>query len=81
MTRDPFLRLALIAACSLYLVGVGVVDRMLGWPVALCALVGGVAGSLLLTLELAPEPEDGEPERHRRFRRHGHGTQGFERLP
>lgn len=78
MTRDPFLRLALIAAVSLYLVGVGLVDRLLGWPVALCALLGGVAGASLLTLELDP-PEEGE-ERFRRFRQPRKGTKGFERI-
>lgn len=79
MTRDPFLRLALIVAVSVYLVAIGVVDRVLGWPVAFCALVGGVLGALVLTYEV--QPEAAPSERFKRFRRHGEGTQGFERLP
>lgn len=78
MTRDPFLRLALIVAVSLYLVAIAEVDRRLGWPVALCALAGGAAGAALLTLEVEPA-EEGEP-RFRRHRQPKKGTRGFERI-
>jgi hypothetical protein len=78
VTRDPFLRLALIALVSAYLVAVAAVDRWLGWPVALCALVGGVAGSLLLTLVLEPDAE--RPDLRRRHRQPTEGTKGFERI-
>lgn len=78
MTRDPFLRLALIVAVSAYLVGVALVDRMLGWPVALCALVGGVLGAALLTVVLEPSPEGEDPRR--RHRQPREGTKGFERI-
>lgn len=77
MTRDPFLRLALIAAVSAYLAAIGVLDRWLGWPVALCALAGGVLGAALLTVVIEPS----EPgQRWRKHRQPKDGTRGFERI-
>lgn len=78
VTRDPFLRLALIAAVSAYLAAIGVLDRMLGWPVALCALAGGVLGAALLTVVIEPAAEGEDPRR--RHRQPREGTKGFERI-
>lgn len=51
MTRDPFLRLALITACSVYFLGVGLVARWLGPVSAILVVVGGVVAATGLTLE------------------------------
>lgn len=55
MTADAFRRLALVAACSAYVVCLCVVWRLLGWPAAVAALAGGVLLALAVTVEVAPK--------------------------
>lgn len=78
MTRDPFLRLALIVAVTLYVVGLAVVERVFGSWWAAAAVIVGIVGGAALTVVVEPTPE-GEP-RWRRFRQPREGTRGFERI-
>jgi hypothetical protein len=54
VTGDVFRRLALIACCSGWAVGVSCVWVYLGWPAGLFALVAGPGGAFVLSLESAP---------------------------
>lgn len=70
MTRDPFLRLALIVSVTAYAVALAVVWRQLGWAVGLAGLVAGVPGAAVLTLERdQPEPPPADRPDPGRFRR------------
>lgn len=55
MTREPFVRLALIAAAAAFLVALVAVAQLLGWVVAFATLIGAVAAAYVLTLERDPE--------------------------
>lgn len=50
----PFSRLALLAAATLYAVGLAVVSRWLGWISTGSIAAAGVVVALLVTLEFAP---------------------------
>lgn len=78
MTRDPFLRLALIAAAAAFVVALFVVARYLSTAAAVTAAVLGptVGAGLTLQLERQRDPED--PRRRQRQPREG--TAGFERI-
>lgn len=84
MTRDPFLRLALIAAVTVWAVGLVVVARFLGWPAAVSAGVVGVLVAAALTVEMRPEEKppaaEVEADPRRRLRQPGDGTRGFQRV-
>lgn len=51
MSAQAFPRLALVAACSAYVVGLVVVWRQLGWLAAVVAFVGGGLLALVVTIE------------------------------
>lgn len=75
MNRDPFLRLALIALCTAYFVGVVLVAEWLGDRAALSVLLFGVAASFAVSYE--PSPKKPETDPHRRQRQPAEGTRGF----
>lgn len=78
MNRDPFLRLALLVACSLYVLGLLVVGLLFnGWALG-CVLVGGIALALLASVTL--DPSIARPDPRRRQRQPEEGTRGFERI-
>lgn len=79
MTRDPFLRLALIVSVSVWLAGLAVLQQQLGWWWFAAVLVGSLVQAAALTVVVAP-PVEGEDSR-RRFRQPRKGTKGFERIP
>lgn len=79
MTRDPFLRLALIAAATLYVVALLAVGRTFGWWASGVALVGGVALAAAATVVLDRD-EHVQPAAQRRERQPAHGTRGFDRI-
>lgn len=55
MTRDPFLRLALIAACSLYMIGVAAASRYFGWLPGLLILAFGFGAAYFLSIDLVED--------------------------
>ena len=55
MSPEVFRRLALIVACSAWVVALALVWTWLGWPIAVAAFFGGPAIALVLSMELAPE--------------------------
>lgn len=81
MNRDPFLRLALVAVATVYVLGLIVIRIELGWVTAFVAIVGGVVVAFLLTVDVMPEPpppvEEGRPRR--RVDREGRPV-GFEEV-
>jgi len=78
MTRDPFLRLALIAACSLYVVGLDLVAYWLGsWAAVFAGLFGAI---FALALTLVLERDTPSLDLRRRHRQPAEGTKGFERV-
>ena len=78
MTRDPFLRLALIACTTAYFVGIAVVARFLGAGAAFFATALGIIGAFALTLAI--EGDLPKPDPRRRHRQPAEGTKGFERV-
>ena len=78
MNRDPFLRLALIALCSLYALGLGLIARYFGVLPLIAVSVGGWVVAGLVTLEFAGEKPI--TDRRRRQRQPAEGTRGFERI-
>jgi hypothetical protein len=56
--RAPFIRLALLSLCSLYVLGLAFSARLVGGWWALAIAVGGVALAFLLAIEL-PSEESG----------------------
>lgn len=77
MNRDPFLRLALIVAASLWATGAFVVLHFLGLPAA-SAYIAAPLYAAALTYEASPKKP--EPDRRRRQRQPAEGTRGFERI-
>jgi CHASE2 domain-containing sensor protein len=78
VNRDPFLRLALIALCSVYVAGIVALEFWLGvWAAGVTALLG-LMGASALTYEASPKKT--EPDRRRRQRQPAEGTRGFERI-
>jgi TRAP-type C4-dicarboxylate transport system permease large subunit len=78
MTRDPFLRLALIAACSLYAGGIVVFGIYFGALRAVGVFVLGVLFALALTTVI--EGDAPSVDLRRRQRQPAEGTRGFERV-
>jgi hypothetical protein len=80
LTVDAFRRLALVAACSAYVLGLVLAARWLGWPAALVVLAGGVLVAFAVTVEAGPSPKDIE-ERMRPGRSDEQGRpRGFHRI-
>jgi len=52
VTRDPFLRLALIVAVTLYVVGLTLADQWFGWAWTVAAGVAGVLGAVGLSVDV-----------------------------
>lgn len=78
MNRDAFLRVALVAAVTLYVVGLAAVDQVFGPWWCAAAAVFGVAGAFAATVVFEHEPGDEQPRR--RLRQPRDGTRGFERI-
>jgi hypothetical protein len=78
VNRDPFLRLALIACCSLYVAGIVALDLWLGVWAAAGTTLFGLMGASALTYE--PSPKKPGTDRRRRLRQPAEGTRGFERI-
>jgi hypothetical protein len=78
VNRDPFLRLALIACCVAFALGVAAAGLLVG-PTILAAVV--LAGLVLaFGLSYEPAPKKPEQDRRRRQRQPAEGTRGFERI-
>ncbi|MGC9973866.1 MAG: hypothetical protein ABSC36_00565 [Gaiellaceae bacterium] len=58
MIRAPFIRLALLALCSIYLFGLVFSARLVGGWWALGIATGGVALALLLAIELPSDESE-----------------------
>lgn len=56
MTRDPFLRLALVALCSVYVLAIVVVSHVYGHWVAIGVAVGGATVATACSIE--PEGDE-----------------------
>jgi uncharacterized membrane protein YoaK (UPF0700 family) len=81
VNRDPFLRIALLAAATVYAVGVALVERWLG-PVAMVGVVLlGVALAVLASVDFVPTPTAPPAAERRRERQPEDGTRGFQRIP
>lgn len=78
MTRDPFLRLALIACASVYVVGLVLVAHWLGLFAAFVVYAGGTVLAVCLSVTLDEAPS--LPDLRRRHRQPAEGTRGFERV-
>jgi hypothetical protein len=79
LTRDPFLRLGLVACCSLYVLGLVLVGVYVAVWAAAAVVAVGVLLAVALTVEAAPvESEqkingDANPDRPKGFIRMGPG--------
>lgn len=81
MTLDPFLRFALIVLCGLYVLGLVLVQRWLGWWPAFGAFAGGGVLAAALSIDIEPDNREARerrlwrlrhrPERIRELRRRG----------
>lgn len=69
MTRDAFPRLLYVSGWTGYVVALGVVAELLGWPLAAAAAVGGPLLALAYSHE--PEPPASDPEPAGRGEREG----------
>lgn len=58
MTREPFRRLALMVACSLWAAAIAAAWLWLDWIVAAAAVFGGTIVAAVLTVEPSPPSQD-----------------------